>query len=87
MSAAARDGDVAGGAISATQGLVTTDGLALVVVGDPVAFHGGGTHVAATMAAGSAVVTIDGKAVCRVGDAATCGHTVAAGSPLVSVPA
>ena len=78
--------DSAGGGIitSAVQAFVSIDGRRWIVVGDPVAAHGSGSHNSATMAAGAGFVSIDGVPVCRLGDAATCGHT-ATGSGFVDV--
>jgi len=79
--------DVAGGVIvGGGQTAVKTDGAAWAVVGDAVASHGDSPHNAATMAGGSSFVTVNGLAVVRAGDAATCGHT-ASGSPGVDVSA
>lgn len=87
MALATRSGiDSAGGGIitSSGQDFVTIDGALWIVVGDRVANHGTGPHAAATMAAGAAFVSIAGVSVCRLGDAATCGHT-ATGSGHVDV--
>ncbi len=87
MPLATRSGiDNAGGGLisSVGQSFVSIDSVRWIVVGDPVADHGTGSHDAATMAAGAGFVSIDGVAVCRLGDAATCAHT-ASGSGHVSV--
>lgn len=87
MALATRSGiDSAGGGTitSAGQGFVKIGGELWIVVGDPVASHGTGGHASATMAAGSSFVSINGVPVCRLGDAATCGHT-ATGSGFVDV--
>lgn len=87
MPLATRSGiDTAGGGIitAVGQAFVTIDGALWTTVGDPVAAHGSGSHNAATMAAGATFVSIDGVPVCRLGDAATCGHT-ATGSGFVDV--
>ena len=57
------------------QDFVKAGGRNLAVIGDAVAPHGEGPHAFATMTQGSAFVKINGKAVCRAGDAASCGHT------------
>lgn len=58
---------------------VRVNGALAAVVGDAVAGHGSGAHANPTMVQGSSKVFIRGKAVCRAGDAASCGH-VASGS-------
>ena len=79
MSAIARVGvDVAGGLIQGGgQSSFYMDGYLVSVVGDKIAPHG---HVNATMAEGSPDMFIEGKAVCRKGDRATCNHTITTGS-------
>ncbi len=87
MALATRSGiDTAGGGVitAVGQAFVKIDGALWIVVGDPVASHGTGGHASATMAAGATFVSIDGVPVCRLGDAATCGHT-ATGSGFVDV--
>lgn len=83
MPAVARDGDLcggeAGGAITATAMTTTVNGLAPVRIGDPIAPHGEPPHAAATMLEGSETVFFEGIGVCRVGDAASCGHTIEEG--------
>ena len=71
--------NVAGGTITGQlQSRVYVDGRQVAVVGDAVAAHPPcpdvPVHCAPTMAEGSARVFIDGKAVVRAGDGATCGH-------------
>ena len=78
MPAVILDGDFAGGVITATQTVVTVNGRKVVCVGDPVAPHGLGVHGGATMIQGSSTVFINGRAVCRDGDLASCGHTAVA---------
>ena len=73
--------DTAGGVITGGgQSFVTIGGLNWAIVGDAVADH---AHTGATMAQGSALVRINGIAVCRAGDLATCGDP-ATGSGFVS---
>ena len=69
----------AGGTITGPpQSRVYVDGNPMSVVGDAVEPHApcpiDPSHCAATMAMGSSRVFIDGIAVVRAGDAATCGH-------------
>ena len=80
MPGVARVGsDAAGGTqLGGGQDFVTIGGNLVVLVGDAVQSHAPcpivPIHCAARMAAGSAFVTIEGVAICRAGDAATCGH-------------
>lgn len=62
---------------------VKINGSPVVVIGAEIQVHGRGIHRTSTMAAGSATVFAQGKAVCRAGDAATCGD-VATGSSNVN---
>lgn len=62
---------------------VMVNGSPVAVVGAAVAPHGEPPHAAPTMAQGSGTVFAEGRAVCRAGDAATCGHP-ASGSPNVT---
>lgn len=65
----------AGGAIlGGGQDLVNVDDSEVAIVGDAVAPHGPGIHAAATMITGSRIVFINGIAVCRAGDLASCNH-------------
>lgn len=67
----------AGGIITGQlQSRVYVNASPMSVVGDPVAPHPppAPPHQSATMAEGSSRVVIDGIAVVRAGDAATCGH-------------
>ncbi len=57
------------------------DGYPVVLVGASIAPHGIGAHASAVMVEGSSKVKVNGISVCRVGDAASCGHTITAGSP------
>lgn len=78
MPAVILNGDTAGGVITATQTTVRVNGRLVVCVGDPVAPHGIGAHSGATMVQGSSTVFINGRAVCRNGDLASCGHPAVA---------
>ena len=60
---------------------IKVNGSTVSVLGDAVASHGSGPHAAATIITASGSVNAEGKAVVRVGDLASCGHTVATGSP------
>jgi len=72
-----------GGAVTGGgQTIARWQGNLLAVVGDAIANHGVGAHAAATIAAGSATVTISGLALARAGDAATCGDTLTGSSTL-----
>jgi uncharacterized Zn-binding protein involved in type VI secretion len=85
MAGVARTGqDSAGGTITGVLvASVIINGSPVAVVGDAVAPHGKPPHAAAVMAQGSGTVRAGGIAVCRAGDAASCGH-VASGSSDVS---
>lgn len=76
--------DTAGGLITGNlEPNIRVNGYPVAVVGTAVASHGTGAHASATMAAGSSVVRANGIAVCRAGDAATCGD-LATGDPKIS---
>jgi uncharacterized Zn-binding protein involved in type VI secretion len=53
----------------------------VAVVGANIEPHGPGLHAAATMVQGSPDTFVNGLALCRVGDLASCGCTVDNGSP------
>jgi len=76
----ARNGDTAGGAITATAIKTFVNNLAVARVGDSVASHGTGPHASATLVAGSLTVLAEGIAICRLGDPASCGHTISVAS-------
>ena len=59
---------------------VQINGSPVVVVGATVKGHGSGTHAAPTMNEGSSTVFANGKAICRAGDKATCGHAATGSS-------
>lgn len=76
--------DTVGGAqILNGSATVKANGYFIALHGSLVADHGTGAHNAATMVASSTRVKIEGRAVVRVGDAATCGHVLIGGSPNV----
>lgn len=78
--------DTAGGVqLGGGQSRFGINGHTVVVVGDPVQSHGNGEHGHAHMTTGSAWFTIDGKAVCRAGDLASCGHATT-GQPWFDIP-
>lgn len=83
MPAIARNGDICGGAISATATKTTVNDQPVARIGDQVASHGDSPHDSAVMVEGSSTVIVEGIGVCREGDAASCGHTIelGAGSP------
>lgn len=75
MSAIVLNGDIVGGSAIATESNVYVNGKNVVCVGDSITAHGDGGHSGAVMVEGSSKVFINGRAVCRSGDAASCGHT------------
>ena len=83
MPAVARVGvDTVGGGLITGPGApsVKVNGSTVSVLGDAVAPHGPPPHDAATITSASGTVNAEGKGVVRVGDTASCGHTVATGS-------
>lgn len=91
MAGVARVGsDTAGGTqLGGGQDWFVIPGGLVVVIGDGVASHAPcprvPSHCAATMATGSSWGSIDGIAICREGDTATCGHA-STGSSWASIP-
>jgi len=72
--------DIAGGAIIGVLApSVYADGKNVAVLHAAVSPHGSGTHASAVMAQASSTVFANGIAICRSGDAASCGH-IASGS-------
>ena len=66
----------AGGTISGPGvSSVVVEGYTISVKGDNVQGHGQSPHNAPTMNQGSSTVFAGGKAVCRQGDSASCGHS------------
>lgn len=76
MPTVAVDGDIAGGAVTATATKCFVGGKAVVRVGDQVADHGKGAHGSASMLEGSPVFVVEGIPVCVTGDRATCDHAI-----------
>lgn len=73
--------DSAGGVITGVLAPnVIVNGSPIVLVGAAVTPHGTGTHSSPVMVEGSSTVFVNGIAVCRTGDAASCGHTLSTGS-------
>lgn len=67
--------DTAGGLIKpGPNATVFYNGQPLAVVGCPVEPHGPGPHIAAVMVEGSAMLFINGIAVCLAGSKASCDH-------------
>ena len=79
--------DSAGGAqIAGGQSKVRIRGQLVVVLGDPVEPHGIPPHSPMpVMVQASTQFRIQGKQVCREGDAASCGHT-STGRPFFIIP-
>ncbi len=76
--------DSAGGTITGNLApSVLVNGSPVACVGASVAAHGNSPHAAPVMSGSSGTVLAEGTAVCRAGDAASCGHT-ASGSSNVS---
>lgn len=81
MPSIARHGDPCGGTIIATALHTRINGVVVARLGDSITPHGTGDHAAATLVQASSSVKAEGIRICRVGDAASCGHTITAGSP------
>jgi uncharacterized Zn-binding protein involved in type VI secretion len=90
MPAVARQGDIddsdSGGDITgSTVASVLINGMPAAVVGSLVSPHAPWgsphpPHEAATIAAGSNTILVDGMALARVGDPLSCGHSILTGS-------
>ena len=81
MPSVCRNGDSAGGALSASQTKVKANGKLIIVDGDSVAPHGLSPHDSAKISAGPGMkVKIGGVKVCNSGDFASCGHSASSGS-------
>lgn len=81
----AKIGDVAGGpTIGPLVPTVVVNGLPIVVIGTPISPHPP-THIGATMIQGSKSVFAGGASVCRLGDKASCDHTLTTSSSNVFV--
>jgi uncharacterized Zn-binding protein involved in type VI secretion len=76
----------AGGVILPIQTKLIVKGQPAATLGSPIASHGPGPHVGATMVQGSAKLTVDGVPVVLAGHRASCNH-VATGNPAVSCSA
>ena len=87
MSAAAIIGkSVAGGVIIGPGApTVLVNGSAVSTLGDTVTPHGDPPHSSATIISSSKTVLAQGIGIVRVGDKASCGHSVGRGSPNVFV--
>jgi uncharacterized Zn-binding protein involved in type VI secretion len=70
---------VAGGTIIATGAPATSYGQPIALNGDSVTAHGVGPHASATIIASQFQYLVNGKAVCRIGDFATCGDVISPG--------
>jgi uncharacterized Zn-binding protein involved in type VI secretion len=72
---------------SSLQDFVTDQGLPIAVDGSPVSGHPPFVppHSGPVTDNGAAFVTINGIAVNRTGDADTCGHARAGGSPIIEI--
>ena len=64
---------------------VLTEASTTSTIGDEIMSHGIGEHSSAEMVEASETVFAEGKPVCRVGDAASCGHVVDNGAITVFV--
>jgi uncharacterized Zn-binding protein involved in type VI secretion len=75
--------DMAGGGRlqAARQSFVRCDGRLIIVVGDPVLPHD--IHPNAVVAQGSGSTRINGFAIAREGDPASCGHTCTGSASLM----
>lgn len=70
------NGSIAGGAIVSSATKTRANSNLIALHGDSVAPHGAGLHAAAVVIASTTKVFVEGKAVVRDGDLATCGDTV-----------
>lgn len=85
MPGIARQGvDIAGGLIIQGSTNVMINGSPAVRIGDAITGHGTGAHAAPVMALGSFTVFVNGIAVCRAGDLASCGHTASGSSDVIA---
>ena len=76
--------DAAGGQIVEGSPDVSVNDQPAVTVGDAVQRHGRGAHGGPRMSTGSATVFVNGKPLCREGDAASCGHQASGSSDVSS---
>lgn len=72
--------DKAGDTIIGGSTDVLVNGFGAARVGDDVTGHGNAPHDLPVMAQGSSTVFVNGKAVCRKGDKASCADPAATGS-------
>jgi len=77
------DGDAVGGGSVQATGTATSYGKKITTHGDFVPSHVGPAHplvpMTATVQASQFAYKVNGKAVCRIGDSATCGDTISPG--------
>lgn len=78
------DADSGGGRVTAGVDSVIVNGRPIAVNGNPVSGHGRSPHSSPRTAGGLTTVLAGGVPVTRVGDADTCGHARAQGSPNVT---
>lgn len=88
MAPKARVGlDTVGGGLITGPGATTVlvGGAPAATIGSTVAPHAPftGLHNTAVLSTGSPTVKAEGKAVCRIGDLASCGHAIATGDVTV----
>lgn len=83
MRAAARIGDLCGGTITTGASSVTVNGSPLAHITSKVSPHPN-SHVP-VIVTGSSNVLVEGKQVARIGDNASCSHTIVTGSSNVFV--
>lgn len=76
--------DTAGGVILTGSSTVRVNGFPIALNGAPVTPHGDDAHAGASMIATTGTVFVNGTAVVRAGDAATCGD-IASGSSTVNI--
>ena len=77
MPNVARQGDIAGGAITNGAKTVTVNGIPIAQLGSIVAGHGVSPHNGNVITNGSNTVRAEGIPVARLGDIASCGHAIA----------
>ncbi|AEH03611.1 PAAR motif of membran proteins [Pseudomonas phage PhiPA3] len=68
---------VAGGTVLGPGALkLRIGGIVATQLGDQIRGHGNGSHNNARMVQGSTKLRVQGIPICKVGDAASCGHTL-----------
>jgi uncharacterized Zn-binding protein involved in type VI secretion len=80
MPGIARLGDPCGGTIIATAIRTLVNSLPVARLGDQITPHGDSPHDSAVLIEASSTVFAEGIPVCRLGDAASCGHTISGAS-------